>query len=141
MFRLIFESILLLLRWNYFFIQKFRLARTSEELAILSVFVLSFFFSCLFASLLLFAQVESLLKLDIEILVLIFYLLISSFLLKVVFQKRAYLKYFSNLSFSRTHQFCFTLVWLVMFLVLGIALAYDFTKGDFSILIEYLKAK
>jgi len=124
---------------NYNIAKKLRFGSTLEELTIISVFGFSVFLSIIFASVLLFFQVEKHYHIDSKIISLLFFFLVSAVQLKFMFGKKQNFLNFSSLKVNFKEFFVYYLLWIIILILLGFAMIYDSFDGNLSSFLEYLK--
>lgn len=124
---------------NLSFSKFFRKDSTFEEQVILAAFLFVFQISLLFSSLLYFLRIETRFNFDTKLISLGFFILLSFIILKFLFRKNRYQMFQSlekNKISTLTH---FILITLLLLIFLGIAILYEFTNGNFSIIKYYLR--
>lgn len=124
---------------NYFIAKKFKLGSSTEEFSIISIFLSSLIFSIANACVLFFFQVERKYSIDIKILSLIFFVSISiSQLLYLFNSQKRYLQL--NQSDSSTFSILiYFIICLLIFILLGMSMIYDYFQGDFDLFLRYIK--
>jgi len=125
---------------NFNIAKKLKFGSTLEELTIASIFGFSVFLSIIFASILLFFQVEKLCNLDSKVLSFLFFFLVSAVQLKYMFSKNQNFLKFSFLKVSFKELLIYFLLWFVVLCLLGFSMIFDYFNGNFSLFIEYLKS-
>lgn len=121
-----------LLKLNFSFSKLIRKDLIFEEQIILAVFLFVFQITLIFSSILYFLRIETLYKLDTKLVSLIFFITFSFVLLKLVFRKNLYKKVIIAEQVKIKVIFQFFLVNLLTLLLLGIAILYEFFKGNLS---------
>ncbi len=139
----VFSSIVVIscLKSNFILAKKMRIANTLEELTIATSYLTSLFYTVWISSVLFLFRIETEYSIDIKLLSLLIFLCISSSLLYYLFKKAKYKTIFAEIGNFRFSLFIYIVIIIVTLLFLGFAIAYQYTEGDFQIVIEYLKHK
>lgn len=109
-----------------------------EEQIILAAFLFVFQISLFFSSILYFLKIETRFYIDTKLISLCFFILLSFSILKFLFRKNRY-QMFQGLEKNKISVITyFILINLLLLVFLGIAILYEFTNGNFSIILYYL---
>lgn len=127
------------LKSNFVFAKKIRIANTLEELTIVTSYLTSLFYTVWISSLLFLFRIETKYSIDIKLLSLLIFLCISSSLLYYLFKKARYKIIFAEIGNFRFSLLIYIAIIIVTLLFLGFAIIYEYTGGNFQIVIEYLK--
>lgn len=109
-----------------------------EEQIILAAFLFVFQISLLFSSILYFLKIETRFNIDTKLISLGFFILLSFSILKFLFRKNRY-QMFQGFEKNKISVIIhFILITLLLLVFLGIAILYEFTNGNLSIILYYL---
>ncbi|ROL56740.1 hypothetical protein D9V84_06865 [Bacteroidetes/Chlorobi group bacterium Naka2016] len=124
---------------HYALAKKIKLGNSVEEFSIVSIFLTTVFYTLGISSLFFFFRFEAKYSLDTKILGLLLFFIISGVQILYLFnRKKNYLK-LENGNFSFRQIILIFLLWVLIFLILGLAMIYDFFDGNINTLIYYLK--
>ncbi len=129
------------LKSNFLFAKKVRIANTIEELAIITSYLTSLFYTIWISSFLFLLRIEKRYSIDIKLLSFSIFFCISFSLLYYLFKKGRFRTFFAEIEDFHFSLFMYIVVILLTLLFLGFAVIYEYTDGDFRIVMEYLKHK
>lgn len=129
------------LKYNFIFAKKIRIANTLEELTIATSYLTSLFYTVWISSLLFLFRIETKYSVDVKLLSFFIFFCISSSLLYYLFKKAKYKTVFAEIGNFHFSLFVYILIIVVTLLFLAFAIIYQYTEGDFRIVMEYIKYK
>lgn len=124
---------------NFDFARKIKLGSSSEEYAVASIFLSTIFFSVAFACILFFLRIESKYSLDIKIISLVIFLIISATQILYFFNQKKRFLLLSDSKFTFASYILFIVIWLLLLIALGISMIYQYFEGNFSLFLKYIK--
>ncbi|MCX7909431.1 MAG: hypothetical protein N2560_07950 [Ignavibacteria bacterium] len=124
---------------NFYIAKKIKLGGSKEEFAIASVFLTTIFFLIGFASLLFFLQVEKKYLLDVKLISIILFILLSSCQFLFLFNTKKRYQLLDEVEFSIHSILFFLLIWILIFIFLAISMIFDHFDGNIDSFLKYIK--